>query len=175
MVVATTGKLTLAANSTLDLAYGQIKITEIVQDMQLYEGEQRAYCLAVPSSGVRLQDGVVDEYLAYAADDLTHEAILNATEVNDFFRFQFGTEGTIDISTFLVTDVTFLVGAARLFDADFTLGKSIEQAVTLLMVSTGIKNKSYGALIGSVSEYLKDGTIGDLDLPLEVFQNMVKA
>lgn len=175
VTIETTGKVTLPANTTLYQALLQITIDSIEHDLLIHDGLQRVFGEQLDPVNTSIADStgvVVNE--AYSATKGIIEADVLFDEVGHMCYVNHAT-GTINIDTFRITDLALMVGATALYDTDFALGKGVEQGIQMLMMASGLQSGRYGAIVGSVSEYLRDGKFGDLDLPLEVFSLKVSA
>lgn len=178
ITVGTNGKFGTLPGSASVIEYILVEITidEITNDLSIYDGDQTIFYPQLSPMKTEIKvDAVSIVKLAY--DETlgnTLEVDVQIDEVSGNLEFWY-CEGTFPISTFVVGDLGFMLGAATLFSRDFTLGRGIEQSIQVLLAATGIQSGKFGAIVGSVSEYLQDGQFGDLDLPLEIMTYKVKA
>jgi hypothetical protein len=74
-----------------------------------------------------------------------------------------------------ISDICLVTADKVLLETSWHEGKLIETYGQLLINYLGLSDGDWSATIGTFLEYNKDGEIGDLDLPLEVFEQRIPA
>jgi len=174
--IETTGQVTLPTHAlrTGWTTNFTVTITEVTSPLLIFTNEQRAFYAPYLNETVVFSDVAGTLSTVPYVDESTLEQDVFIDEVSDLITVRTVNTTGVDVK-WNVADMVFALGAASLYDLDFSLGKSVEQGMQFIIGMLRAKQKKFGPIVGMVSEYLRDGQFGDLDLPLEGFLFRVKA
>lgn len=175
ITVKSDGEITWPTHLTFSKVDVQIKLSDWVDELNQLE-EQQECTVSAEYYTIGIYQGSTSGTLLVTeaqAEGAVAEALADFDDKLDIVSFRFSNK--LSTHLFSIEDLTVVIGAESLLNTNFDTGKMAEQAVQLVLMTSSFSKGEMGPVVGQVAEYMKDGSFGDLDLPLEVLPRRVPA